>query len=593
MIFIKRLLAALLALLFIAAVSSCKHVIVSDDDDVNNISDDDDLTPTLADDDDASIASLTGIVLDAYGQPLGEVVVALLGSDVATTSDNSGRFELENLIPSARAIVTFRKEAYARTSVPIELRENVENTIIQRMAVIDHVFTFDSTAGYTFGNEEPLKLEFPSNNVIDEQGEVYNGSVVVEVTVFDLVSTTDNGNEVLATPGDFTAVDSVGEEKTLESYGMVQVNMTTPSGADLQLGSQVSVIRLPVQNLGAPPVVGDEISAWSYNETLGKWEEEAVGTVTEFEGTLVWEFSAPHFSTWNCDRPISTHGCLTGRVTDSQGSPRGGATVRAVGITYISTTTSRTGQDGSFCLEVKNGETVWAEISYSIAGQIATQRTDPTVIPAGQASCSLGEGTCVDLGEIPVDIQTCVTGIVINNQNIPQADVQVFSPQGGLATTDNDGAFCMTTTVFQDTAVYAQSQLDGILYQPVEAYTQPGTPNCQGGCPNLVILRPYVDTSCAHGNVVINGNGASVLVSVYDNNFPAAAIGSTLSASDGSFCASVPANVSATLQVGVEPDICGSETVSLDNFAGSACGDTGQSTAGSECYPLEDFNCNI
>jgi hypothetical protein len=151
----------------------------------------------------------------------------------------------------------------------------------------------------------------------------------------------------------------------------------------------------------------------------------------------------------------------------------------------------------------------------------------------------------------------------------------------------------MTTTVFQDTAVYAQSQLDGILYQPVEAYTQPGTPNCQGGCPNLVILRPYVDTSCAHGNVVINGNGASVLVSVYDNNFPAAAIGSTLSASDGSFCASVPANVSATLQVGVEPDICGSETVSLDNFAGAACGDPDQSNPSSECYPLEDFNCNL
>lgn len=593
MISIKRLLAALLALLFVAAVSSCEHVIVLDDDDDILFDDDDDITPS--DDDDAVLgtSSVAGIVFDAHGAVLSDVTVSILGSEASTLSDSDGRFLLENLPAADRAIVTFRKDLYARTSAPLAIIEGNENAIIQRMALIDHIFFFDALEGFTFTDDSSLKLELPSNNIVDSAGKSYAGSVVAEVTVYDLVSPNEQGNELLATPGDFTAVNAAGENKTLESYGMVQINLLTPSGADLQLGSSSAVIRLPVQSLGTPPEIGDEISAWSYDEAQGKWVEEAVGTVAEFEGELVWEFSAPHFSTWNCDRPISTHGCLTGRVTDSQGSPRGGATVRAIGITYISTTTSRTGQDGSFCLEVKNGETVWAEISYSIAGQIATQRTDPTVIPAGQASCSLGEGTCVDLGEIPVDIQTCVTGIVINNQNIPQADVQVFSPQGGLATTDNDGAFCMTTTVFQDTAVYAQSQLDGILYQPVEAYTQPGTPNCQGGCPNLVILRPYVDTSCAHGNVVINGNGASVLVSVYDNNFPAAAIGSTLSASDGSFCASVPANVSATLQVGVEPDICGSETVSLDNFAGAACGDPDQSNPSSECYPLEDFNCNL
>ena len=584
------LIAAISAVLFLSI--SCKQDIdIYDDDDVNNISDDDDLTPTLADDDDASIASLTGIVLDAYGQPLGEVAVSLLGSDLVTTSDNSGRFELENLTPSTRAIVTFRKEAYARTSIPIELQENVENTIIQRMAVIDHVFTFDSTDGYTFGDEEPLKLEFPSNNVVDEQGEAYNGSVVVEVTVFDLVSDTDNGNEVLATPGDFTAVDSVGEEKTLESYGMVQVNMTTPSGADLQLGSQASVIRLPVQNLGAPPVVGDEISAWSYNEALGKWEEEAVGTVLEFDGQLVWEFTAPHFSTWNCDRPISTHGCLTGTVTDSAGSPRGGATVRAVGITYISTTTARTAQDGTFCLEVKNGETVWAEISYSLAGQTATQRTDAVSISPGQASCSLGVSTCNDLGTIPVDIQTCISGVVVNLLNEPRAGVQVMSPSGGVATTDANGSFCVTTPVFQTSEVFALTEVDEMGYKPVRVFTQPGLPDCQAGCSNMAVIRPYNTTSCAHGSVVVNGQVAgNLLVEVYDLDYPSARIYSTLSNSDGSFCASIPSGTSTSVQVGAGDNLCGIETVNTDSMGGEECGDSGQS---GECYSLNDFVCSL
>ena len=509
MITTNRLAAALIAAIgimtFLSFSLSCNQdVNVYDDDDINNIANDDDITPTPADDDDASVASLVGIVLDAYGQPLGDVVISLLGTEIATSSDNGGRFKLENLTPSERSMITFRKEAYARTSIPVELREDVENTIIQRMAVVDHVFSFESTEGYTFGDEEPLKLEFPSDNVVDGQGEAYNGAVVVEVTVFDLVSDTDNGNEVLATPGDFTAVSNTGEEKTLESYGMVQVNMTTPSGEDLQLGSQASVIRLPVQNLGAPPVVGDEISAWSYNETLGKWEEEAVGTVAEFNGQLVWEFTAPHFSTWNCDRPISTHGCLTGTVTDSAGSPRGGATVRAVGITYISTTTARTAQDGTFCLEVKNGETVWAEISYSIAGQTATQRTDAVSISPGQASCSLGVSTCNDLGTIPVDIQTCISGIVVSSLNVPREGVQVISPSGGVATTGADGSFCMTTPVFQTSEVFALTEVDEVSYKPVRVFTQPGLPDCQAGCSNMAVIRPYDTMSCAHGSVLIN-----------------------------------------------------------------------------------------
>ena len=473
----------------------------------------------------------------------------------------------------------------------VELREDVENTVIQRMAVVDHVFSFESTEGYTFGDEEPLKLEFPSDNVVDGQGEAYNGAVVVEVTVFDLVSDTDNGNEVLATPGDFTAVSNTGEEKTLESYGMVQVNMTTPSGEDLQLGSQASVIRLPVQNLGAPPVVGDEISAWSYNETLGKWEEEAVGTVAEFNGQLVWEFTAPHFSTWNCDRPISTHGCLTGTVTDSAGSPRGGATVRAVGITYISTTTARTAQDGTFCLEVKNGETVWAEISYSIAGQTATQRTDAVSISPGQASCSLGVSTCNDLGTIPVDIQTCISGIVVSSLNVPREGVQVISPSGGVATTGADGSFCMTTPVFQTSEVFALTEVDEVSYKPVRVFTQPGLPDCQAGCSNMAVIRPYDTMSCAHGSVVVNGQVAeNLLVEVFDLDYPSVRIYSTLSNSDGSFCASIPSGTNASVQIGAGDNLCGVETVNTDSMGGEECADSGQS---GECYSLDDFVCSL
>ena len=594
MIYTNRIAAALIAvmcaILFLSI--SCKQDVNIYDDDDDILANDDDITPTPADDDDGVLsASLAGVVLNTYGQPLGDVTVSILETDFVTTTDNEGRFRLESLSPSEHSIVTFRKEAYARSSVPVEIQENVANTLVQRMAEVDHVFTFDSATGHTFNNDESFKLELLPENIVNAEGQSYNGSVVAEVTVFDLVSDVDDGNEVLAAPGDFTALNSAGENKTLESYGMVQINLTTPSGEDLQLGTQASVIRLPVQSLGAPPVVGDEISAWSYNEALGKWEEEAVGTVAEHEGNLVWEFEAPHFSTWNCDRPISTHGCLTGTVTDSQGTPRSGATVRAVGITYISTTTARTTQDGSFCLEVKNGETVWAEISYTIAGQTATQRTDPVSISPGQASCSLGQSTCNDLGTIPVDIQTCISGVVVSSLNVPRAGVQVMSPSGGVATTDANGAFCVATPVFQNSEVFALTEVNEIGYKPVRVYTQPGLPDCQTGCSNMAVLRPYDTTGCAHGSVVVNGQVAeNLLVEVYDLDYPAVRIYSTLSTSDGSFCAALPSGTNASVQVGAGDNLCGVETVNTDSMGGAECADTGQS---GECYSLNEFVCSL
>ena len=595
MITINRYLAALLAFLFVATTSSCEQVTVaSDDDDVAEFDDDDDMTPS--DDDDVVLnkSSIVGVVLNAYGTPLSGVTVNILGTDISTESDLSGRFLLENLLAAERAIITFRKDLYARTSVPIAIVDGSENTIIQRMALIDHVFFFEALDGFTFNDNASLKVDFPANNIVDNSGKPYNGSVVVELTVFDLVSNNDQGNELLATPGDFTAVNSAGEDKTLESYGMVQINMSAPSGAELQLGEAPSVVRLPVQSLGVPPVVGDEISAWSYNEEQGKWIEEAVGAVSEYEGELVWEFNAPHFSTWNCDRPIATHGCLTGTVTDSQGNPRGSATVRAVGITYISTTTARTSQNGSFCLEVKNGETVWAEISYSIAGQTATQRTDPITISPGQASCTLGEGTCDDLGIIPVDIQTCIGGVVVDSQNLPQEGAQVVTPSGGVATTNVDGSFCMSSPVFQSSDIFVLAELNAMSYRPVSLYTQPGLPDCQAGCPNAVVLRPYTTMSCVEGSVVVATDDSTVqdniIVEVYDLNYPAVRIGGTLSGGDGSYCAQVPGETTVSVQVGPAESPCASATLDTDAMGGQSCGDGPQT---SECQALEEFVCNL
>ncbi|HCP48394.1 MAG TPA: hypothetical protein DIU15_20315 [Deltaproteobacteria bacterium] len=569
------------------------------DDNVDPVSGTGDDSNATGDDDDQTNAdlgtTLSGVVRDALGNPVADVAVTT-SNGASGTSDVDGRFSITDIDPGERILVDFVKSGYAFTQTPFDVLEDVENTLIQTLAMVDFLQTFSSTAGLDFEVEDGgPTVSLPADNFVDADGVAYSGDVTVEATFYDLVSDMDNGNEIFAVPGDFTAVDTDGAGQVLESFGMLQVNLTGADGQELELGDSSSSIVLPVvvQDLGTAPEVGTVIPAWSYDEETGKWVEEGSGTVVlGDDGELYWNFEAPHFSTWNCDQPISTHGCLTGVVTDVQGAAKSGATVRAVGITYTSTTTARTGQDGSFCLEVKNGETVWAEISYSISGQTATQRTDPVTIPAGQASCSLGVQTCTDLGTIPVDIQTCVSGVVVDSTNSAIGGMQVVSPNGGVATTADDGSFCLTVPVFQTTDVFVLTEQDQAGYQPVRMYAQPGLPDCQGGCSNVAIMRPYTSTSCAHGDVVINGNAAgNILVEVFDEAYPDVRVYSTMTNTDGSYCASVPGGTDVTVQVGSGDNLCDSASFSTQGAGGAECGD--EAAQGAECESLDTFVCTL
>jgi len=557
----------------------------------NNPTDDDDVNPVEG-------TSFHGVVRGAFGDPI-EGVTVRLSNGLETLTDHQGRFILENIEDVAsedpRVQVAFVKSGYAKSHTPFDLIPGLQNFLMQTMAEVDLVLTFDSTETQDLVIEHEgsnVEIQLPGDNFVDEHGDPYDGDVTVEATFYDLTSNIDQGLEIFAAPGDFTtAAGEDGEEQILESFGMLQVNLIGADGQELNLGETGSALLIPVQSRGSTPVAGEEVAAWSYDEEVGKWYQEGFGTVVDIEGELFWQFEATHFSTWNCDRPLPTHGCLTGQVTDSAEVPRQGATVRAVGQSYISTTTARTDGNGNFCLEVKNGETVWVEISYSIGGQPATQRTDPVTIPSGQATCTDGDSSdCVDLGVIPVDIMSCVTGVIIDGQNQPVQGADIVSPQGGLAQSDANGSFCLAVPVFQSTQVYVRTDTDDVGYQPVGVYSQPGTPDCQGGCANVVVLRPYTNTSCAHGAVVINNQQApNIPVQVFDGSFPDVAVYSTLTELDGSYCVQLPTVGEVTVQVGDGENLCGAETVSASSLGGEVCDESAQS----ECISISDFVCTL
>ena len=561
----------------------------------NNPGDDDD------DDDVGTVqTALTGVVQDAQGQPIAGATIEAAG--VTGTTDANGRFFLADMVPTERVPVNVSKSGFAKNSVPIEILDEVENMMIVVLAEVDYENSFDSAEGHTFEIEiGGPTVALPAGGFVDGDGNPYTGTVNVEATFYDLESDWSDfeaGNEINATPGDFTAIDANGEMQRLESYGMFQVNLTDADGNEINLSDDdAAPVVLPLQSLtDGAYAVGDEIPMWHYDEVEGRWMEELVGTVIDLDGVLSVEFNAPHFSTWNCDRPLPTHGCVTGTINATDGQSRAGATVRAIGITYISTTTARTDQNGDFCLEVKNGEQVWLEISYSVGGQMATTRTQPVTIPSGQGTCTIGGGTnCVDIGEVDMEIMTCISGIVVDGQGQPIANAVVAASSGGQAETDAQGFFCVTTPVFFNNTV---SVVEGQVGQqtgfiPVQIYAQPGMPECQSGCPNVVVMRPYQGSACANGELWFgNEPGANQVIEVFDQAFPETRIFATVVEQTGEFCVPIPTGVDVIVQSSAGANgYCDSVDVMSSQSgqaSGGTCDGTGQS---SECIDVGVLSC--
>jgi len=561
----------------------------------NNTGDDDD-------DDDVNTVqtALTGVVRDATGQPISGATIEAAGMTATTNQD--GRFYIADMEVAERVSVNAIKSGFARNSTPIEILSEIENMVLITLAEVDYESSFDAAEGHTFEIEiGGPTVALPAGGFVDADGNPYAGTVNVEATFYDLESDwsdTEAGNEINATPGDFTAIDANGEFQTLESFGMFQVNLTDANGNEVNLAdASPAPVVVPLQSLTPDAyAVGDTIPMWHYDETEGRWLEEAIGTVFDDNGVLSVEFDAPHFSTWNCDQPLPTHGCVTGTINTSDGQNRAGATVRAVGITYISTTTARTDQNGDFCLEVKNGEQVWLEISYSVGGQMATTRSQPVTIPSGQGTCTQGSGTnCVDIGEIDMEIMTCLSGIVVTSQGQPVAGAIVAASSGGQAETDSSGFFCIATPVFFNNTV---SVVEGNLgnqtgFVPVQIYAQPGMPACQSGCPNVVVMRPYSGTSCASGELWFgNDPGINQVIEVFDAAYPETRVFATVVNDLGEFCVPIPTGVDVIVQSSAGPNgYCDSVDITSGQSgqaSGGTCDGTGQS---GECIDAGVLSC--
>jgi len=381
----------------------------------------------LVSDDDA-FGKLGGFVTDVNGDPVADVLVVAQGFEVLT--DDDGRYLLDGLDPAANFTVEYWKSGYAKGYTRSTIVSWETASANKMMLPIDGSGAFEASEGGVVVVEvdggRDLTVDFAPSSLVDADGALYDGTVVVEITYVN-----PRDETLLGAPGDLAALafpkdgsaKEANEPTQLVSYGMADITPLDEAGEPLQLAEgEVAGVILPVNDEGVASAyalqVGGEQVSWSYDGVRGVWIEEGVGTVNEDEDGLIFEFEASHFSWWNSDQGF-TPTCAQGRVVDMLGFPVRSAEIVARGSQTNSI--GMTDEDGFYTIAVMAGDTVNVRGTTFVADRnwddAATAYID---CPDGDHFCEVDangmDGECFPVPTI--EIPVCRESGVVMTDNI-------------------------------------------------------------------------------------------------------------------------------------------------------------------------------
>lgn len=267
------------------------------------------------------------------------------------------------------------------------------------------------------------------------------------------------GNVLLS--GVFASVDLV------DGAGQPVTQLTTPATLRMQMPRETWSIVVDI----TPGNGSIDVPFYAFDEVAGTWIRDGAGMLVDSEDVLISEGAlasirngsyagnvfargqVQHFSYWNVDWPIESHGCISGRMLDADGMPARGATVIVRGVTYVGSSTATADADGRFCVDVLRSENPGEDVDQDgVPGE--TQRVAIRVtyqgrvydggaadVPTQPATCDVGCGNIGDVQLTPDrELQPALctfTAVVRDRQGVLVPGAAVFA---GDETVDPDVA---------------------------------------------------------------------------------------------------------------------------------------------------------
>jgi hypothetical protein len=291
--------------------------------------------------------TITGTVLNIDGKPLSEVKITI-GSESLFT-DINGSFVFEDAqVHEKLGYIKASKPGYINGSRSIYPSRDKVNTVSIMLLRPRNVATVNSGEEATvelFGNAL-LDLK---GDYIDASGNPYDGAVNVSLNYLY----PSQSNVLTAMPGMLYGARENGDGTGMETYGMMEVSLTSGSGDPLNLApDSAATLSFPIdtdQQATAPTT----IPLWSFDEDKGYWLEE--GAAQKIGNMYVGEVS--HFTWWNVDDPVEVVDvCLEFELDNGQPLAGNYVTIKR-NATDRFLFTGLLGPDGLLCGKFPKGET--------------------------------------------------------------------------------------------------------------------------------------------------------------------------------------------------------------------------------------------
>ena len=216
----------------------------------------------------------------------------IIGAATATTDENGVFIIKEATVNENFAYIKASKSGYingSRAVIPTTGTNNISIMLLEQ----NEVGTINSGEVKTIAsNGASVTL---NGDFVKEDGSSYSGAVKVSLHHLNPI----DENMPNQMPGMLYAENSDGEERMLQTLGMLSVELKGSAGEDLNISTGSSAEIIIPLDPSLLTIAPSTIPLWYFDEENGYWKEEgeAILIGTNYIGTVT------HFSFWNCDIP--------------------------------------------------------------------------------------------------------------------------------------------------------------------------------------------------------------------------------------------------------------------------------------------------
>ena len=256
--------------------------------------------------------TISGFVTNENDEAMSGAIVRV-GSAFLNT-DQFGYFEIKNVeVNETAATFNVSKVGYFKLTKTFMAKEGKSAFFRIKLTPKTPIGTIDAASGGDVSLSNGTTISLPADGVKNAStGVSYTGSITVSAHYIDPTAADIAG----IMPGDLRGLRTNGDLNVLDSYGMLEVELTGASGELLQIadGKKATLtMAIPSSLTATAPAT---IPLWYFDETTGLWKEE--GSANKVGNQYIGEVA--HFSYWNCDNP-HPHLPYHCRLVYSDGSP--------------------------------------------------------------------------------------------------------------------------------------------------------------------------------------------------------------------------------------------------------------------------------